>query len=262
MYEKLFHWIGSFVLFGLILAKSAQAQVIVQDDFEGGQWKSFWGSKTRASVSSERPRDGRYSARFAFQAAAPGDDSFSELRFDLGGEYRELTIEFDLFVPSNYRHRPDSPDNNKFFRLWLHDYDDVEKIGASLRSQGTTGNSRIGTDYRKEANLGMSTTLKSANDFITAADKGKWMKVSIYIKSATNTSNGIIRIFKNGRLFLDDSGIKNHVAGTQGYRYGYLLGWANSGFAEETIFYIDNVRFLASESVNSAPRPPVQLTVH
>jgi hypothetical protein len=26
-------------------------------------------------------------------------------------------------------------------------------------------------------------------------------------------------------------------------RNGYLLGWANSGFAQETVFYVDNVKF-------------------
>ena len=40
-------------------------------------------------------------------------------------------------------------------------------------------------------------------------------------------------------------------------RRGYLLGWANSGFDEETIFYIDNVEFHDTDIMGTpAPNPP------
>jgi len=249
-----------FALFAVAFASAANAQVIAEDDFEQGSWKSFWGSRRSVTISTEQPRSGVRSARFEFEAEPPGGDSFSELRFDLGREYRELTIEFDLYIPPNYFHRPESPNNNKFFRLWLNDYDDVEKLGASLLSQGTSGESRIGTDYSKEAHRSISTGVKNAPDFITASDKGKWTAIRIYVKAASDAENGIIRIYKNGQLFLNDTGLRNHIPGTQGYRHGYLLGWANSGFAQETVFYIDNVRFLAGDAAKPAPKPP-HLTV-
>jgi len=39
-----------------------------------------------------------------------------------------------------------------------------------------------------------------------------------------------------------------------GFNYfedGYLLGWANSGFNEETVMYIDNVVFSTGETSSS-----------
>lgn len=252
------HFLRYCFLVLLFSASFAKADVIAEDDFESGSASRIWGSMADATVAQLPSHTGRSgnALRFLFKGVASDKDSWAEARFDLGREYTQLTIEFDLFVPSNYVHRKpsDNTDNNKFFRLWRVSYDDVEKLGASMLGQSTTGNSTIGSDYRVFADWGQSTAVKNATGFITADDRGKWMAVRIDIKAATDTTLGSIKIYKNGKVHLDDATIKNHVAGTQGYRYGYLLGWANSGFNEDTIMYIDNVRFL--DVVGARPLPP------
>lgn len=241
----------------IFFVHAATADVIAEDDFESGKLSPVWGSLTSASVvdlPKETKRDGR-AMRFFFKGGNSTADSFSEARFDLGREYLQLTIEFDMYVPTNYNHRRpgDNTNNNKFFRLWTKTYDDLEKVGASMLTEG--GGSTIGSDYRKAVDKGQSTAVMNESGFITAEDRGRWMAVRIDVKAATDKSLGSIKIFKNGKLHLNDSTIKNHVAGEQGYRYGYLLGWANSGFSEDTIIYLDNVRFL--DRIAARPLPPI-----
>jgi len=246
------------IILSLILFfPSAYSDVIAEDDFESGRFASVWGSLTSVSLvelPSSTKRQGN-AMRFVFKGGNSTADSFSEARFDLGREYMQLTIEFDMYVPSNYYHRrpADNTNNNKFFRLWTKTYDDLEKVGASMLTEG--GGSTIGSDYRKAVDKGQSTAVLNEGGFITSEDKGRWMAVRIDVKAPTDSSLGSIRIYKNGRLHLNDSSIKNHVPGSQGYRYGYLLGWANSGFDEDTIIYIDNVRFL--DRVAARPLPPI-----
>lgn len=246
-----------FILSLLLCVPSAYADVIAEDDFESGRFKSVWGaltSVTLAELPSYTKREG-HAMRFFFQGGNSTADSFSEARFDLGREYMQLTIEFDLYVPTNYNHRRpgDNTNNNKFFRLWTKTYDDIEKVGASMLTED--GGSTIGSDYRLEPSYGQSTAVKNESRFITEEDKGRWMAVRIDVKAPTDKSLGSIRIYKNGRLHLNDDRVKNHLPGSQGYRYGYLLGWANSGFSEDTIMFIDNVRFL--DRVAARPLPPI-----
>lgn len=249
------------LVLALLGTSIAHANLVREDNFEQGKWASFWGAKTGVTVTSNAAKDGAYSARFFYPARPDGGDGWSELRFDLGNYYNELAIQFDLYIPANYEHRnSDGPDNNKFFRLWSETYNDKEKVGASIMPQGS-GESRIGSDYRKTAAKGVSTAIVSANDFITSKDYGKWVKIVIYIKAATDTNNFILKIYKNGALHLSDSHNNNYVAGTQGYRRGYLLGWSNSGFNQDTVFYIDNVKFHDMDIMINAPMPPSQISI-
>lgn len=250
---------SSFLFLLLLCSGVANAGVILEDDFESGSAKKFWTSMVDVTVAKLPEQTGRTgnAMRFLFKGVASDKDSWSEARFDLGRDYEQLSIEFDLFVPSNYQHRrpSDNTDNNKFFRIWRTTYDDVEKLGAS--TLGQNGGSLIGSDYRVQASWGQSTAVKSASGFIGSSDLGKWMTVKIDVRAATDSSLGTIKIYKNGKLHLEDNSIKNHIAGTQGYRYGYLLGWANSGFSVDTILYIDNVRFL--NITDSRPKPPIPI---
>ena len=56
--------------------------------------------------------------------------------------------------------------------------------------------------------------------------------------------------------------------GYGGFDRGYFLGWSNSGFDEDTVFYIDNVEFSTTSLIGTvisapkiaAPKPPVLFT--
>jgi len=167
--------------------------------------------------------------------------SSNEMRFELSKLYKELTFEFNLYIPPNYTHRDgttSSSDNNKFLRLWPENYNDVEKIGFStVRQPGD--DSTIGSDYVGASNSSLSTAVTRSTDFITDADKGQWMEIKIEGSAPTATGTGFERLYKNGILFLEQS-LPTRGYDQPGYRYGYLFGYANSGFTEDTNLYIDD----------------------
>lgn len=244
-------------MLGLLLAPLGWAVVIAEDNFDTGVKSSLWKDFAYTTVEklpSESGRDG-YGLKFWYRGNSSDiEDATAEARFDLNKEYTEVLIEFDLFVPLNYRHLmpSDKVANNKFLRLWQTNYSEGEQIGAGTLVQDNNGTSIIGTDHKLYPNWGISTGVKQARNFITADDLGKWISIKIYASAPTDQHPGSIRIYKNKYLLLDDTNIANILPGTQGWRYGYLLGWANSGFREDTIFYMDNVRF----SEESPPKPP------
>jgi hypothetical protein len=242
-----------------LFAPLALATVIAEDNFDsgvkGGVWKDF-AYTTVEKLPSETGRTG-YGLKF-FYRGNPNDtaDADAEARFDLKKEYTDILIEFDLFIPANYKHvtPSDRAANNKFLRLWQINYSEGEQVGAGTLVQDNNVSSIIGTDYKRFPNWGVSTGVKQARDFITAEDLGKWMSIKIYANAPTDQRPGTIRIYKNKYVLLDDANIANVLPGTQGWRYGYLLGWANSGFREDTALYMDNVRF----SEESPPKAPKQ----
>ena len=80
------------------------------------------------------------------------------------------------------------------------------------------------------------------------------------MQAPTNENYDELRVYKNGQLFLESVEIPNHDGETtSGYRYGYLLGWANSGFNDDTVLYIDNVKFfdVLAEPPSSTSNPSI-----
>ncbi|MES2933926.1 MAG: heparin lyase I family protein [Pseudomonadota bacterium] len=221
---------------------------IAADNFESGKASALWNSFAYVTVKPLPAATGRSGNGLAFgYVGNPVDtrDATAEARFDLKKEYVELAIEYDLFIPANYKHitPSDRADNNKFLRLWQVSYSVGEQIGAGTLPQGLNGESKIGTDYKKFPDWGVSTAIKQADNFITLSDLGQWMTVKIHVKAPSDKSKGVIQIYKNGNLLLNDVAVPNNLPGLQGWRYGYLFGWANSGFREDTVLYIDNVKF-------------------
>ncbi len=69
--------------------------------------------------------------------------------------------------------------------------------------------------------------------------------IGFYAKasSAVGVSDGIIRVWRNRKLVQSLTGLVLTKASTlpgafNGFGNGYLLGWANSGFAERTEFHL------------------------
>lgn len=255
----------------LALGQVANAEVLFEDDFESGTFgktvvaaststTARWGDRPSVAVVQTRPKAGRYSAQFHFANDADGD-AWSELRFDLGKLNNAVWMQYDLYIPANYAHRPSG--NNKFFRLWGADYGDQEKVGASTWDIDSGGGiCRLNGDWN--TGPGMGEHGAGSTPFIAAADLGTWMTIKIYVKAATATTNGTLNIWKNGTLVINNTGtMNNYTSGNpHAYRYGYLLGWANTGFTQNTDMYIDNVVFATTEADLSteetvAPNPPV-----
>ena len=86
-------------------------------------------------------------------------------------------------------------------------------------------------------------TPSSGKNFITSADLGRWHRIVLHAKVASSgtTNDGTLELWKNGVRFV--SGTNMNAWGGDGTNYfdaAYLIGWANSGFAEETNMYVDN----------------------
>lgn len=266
----------AFLLAALMgVGLTCQAQIIFQDDFESGdlskrQNNFSWASSRATTVSSDRAKSGSRSLKFTFEAVPSGQDSFSEQRFELGGNYPELWVRYDLFVPSNYFHRNDPPSaNNKgFLYLWSGDYGrpDGPGMGPNFwpNSDGTSFASHYvwGPGLDKHYNHQMPKAIE-------AADRGKWIRIVAHYKYASSANNdGVAEIWKTRDGVTEKIlNIQNgawYIPGQPGFNRGYLLGWANSGFAEETTFYIDNITFSTRsllESDGPAPSPPRDVIV-
>jgi hypothetical protein len=247
---------GIVAAMALTAASTASfASVIFKDGFETGNLSftsggAKWTDWPDVTVSTTQKRTGSYAAKFHF-------GNWAELRFDLGQLYSEVWISYSLYIPTNYTHRVggDGP-NNKFLRIWGNDYADIEKVGYS--TWPSSGNSDLQADW--DTGTGIGPKGSGTSNFISAADKGKWMTVKIYIKSVTASAKGSMKLWKNGVLLIDDSNaVSNYTAGNaHAYRYGYLLGAANSGFADSTDLFIDDVVFATTEAELSgvAGSPP------
>lgn len=236
------------------VAEQEDIGIIFADDFSSGdfsftQGNAKWGSKVRVSVVE---KDGNPAANFTYIGSHDlSEDAFAELRFDLGTVYSELWLSYDLFIPSNYHHRDaTSSDNNKMLRLWHTKYGDAEKVGVSAWQNGK-GMSVAIADWAKPGQ-GVGPKGEKIEDFINASDLGKWMRIKVYARAATANKKGTLKLWKNNKLLMNNEGLLDNYAANEkhGYRFGYLLGWSNSGFNEDTHLWIDNVVFSKKESID------------
>ena len=245
-----------------IIPVTPTAGVFFSDGFESGNFsksenKFIWSDGTWCTVSTENPKTGDYSARFLFN----GDtdilgDAFSEKRFNLGGSYDDLWVKFDLYVPANYTHRdpPSGGDNNKFIYLWSGSYSsNFTGPGLSIQNWAANGESQAipkakGSPDGAGGFLFDQHYWNDGGRFIKMSDVGKWLTIIVHAKYASASNNdGVFQLWKitDGQLFtvFDKRDGDWYVPGQVGFDQGYLLGWANSGFDEDTIMHIDNIVF-------------------
>jgi hypothetical protein len=254
----------------------ASAAPTLFDSFESGDMSASnadgfsWGSNNRTSVVTSTevvwnngakstpigsgqdwtPFSGEHSLRFRYPAMEP----WSEQRFKLGAAYPEIWFRYWLRVPKNFVHEPvsESSHNNKFFALWMDGY--------SQKGDGPTivwnfwgddsGGSRFTYSLSQEAN-GTNGHHGSYDNFIRVPeDRGRWMQVVLYAKmSSSATSNdGESRIWRRWQDECDftlisetvDRGLVAPAAGPNGWAAGYIMGWSNSWYAEDTEWLLDD----------------------
>lgn len=253
----------------------AYGGVFFQDGFESGDLSHTengvkWTSVAWGGVNSVKPKSGAHSMEFHFNSARDGVDSFSELRFNLGGNYKDLWVAYDLYIPDNYYHRKQSTsDNNKgFLYLWSGNY-------------GNTTGPGLGPNFWPLNNGGSYASMYSWNTAspsfgkhywnacptaIDINDAGKWVRITAHYKYASAANNdGIAQIWKTyadgtRQLICNETKGKWYVPGAPGFDQGYILGWANSGFTDATLFYLDNVIFSDTsllQGIVAPPNPPV-----
>jgi hypothetical protein len=278
-YRSSFLYSFLIYLVGAIFGSSVSGVVIFEDSFTGGDLtKTMSGAKWGGQVNVEVIEVIEVSSvvnegvvQFSFKGSSDtSSDAFSELRFDLGKLYPEIWLQFYMYIPLNYVHRDAiGSDNNKILRLWGSDYNNVEKIGLSTWP-GSSNSSRLIADWNR-GGAGIGPKGPEASSFITESDLGKWMKVRFQVIAASSLSSpGSMRVWKNDELIIDHyQAVDNFYSGEpHSYRYGYLMGWSNSGFNELTKINIDGVVFATSKddfsdsgNLLSPPNPPLQIYV-
>lgn len=255
----------------MLLSQPLRAQTLgdplFEDGFETGAFRSgangvSWASSRDTSVSDERSYSGRYALRFFFEGGPAGEDAFSEQRIRLP-QRNEFWFRYRLYVPANYHHRRDGASNNKFLAVYRAPYTEPGfQVNFSL-NPNDSGGSDLNVHYYHDGRELKPITL--ARDFITSADRGRWMLVVAQVRTPTsaNASDGIMRMWKNNQLVAEITNLNSWGgSGENHITEAYLLGWANSGFNEDTVFFIDDFAVFDGEpQVVAKPRPPASLAV-
>lgn len=214
-----------------------------------------------------------HSLRTTFAASArPGQSGNRQINFSLGRECDEFWLEWRVHIPSNYAHRnnydPGPPyvaytDNNKFITLWGGAYSaGWHQPMCELDTDGTIGANesngksyvrammRYTTDTTRDFELvpaGTLTDIEGDGQLLTGAGgpltPGSWHTVRFYTRkeSVQGVRDGIWKLWVNGTVVANLTGLAMGASDTakfsRGVEYGYLLGYANSGFAEDTTFH-------------------------
>jgi hypothetical protein len=190
--------------------------------------------------------------------------SWSEQRFRLPINARQLEISYDLFVPANYMH---SSGNQKSIVVWSGNYG-TSNANISIKTEnwpvdhGATPSVHIGVDGTDYGH-----NMLSSDSRMLADGYGKWQRVHFYVELAESEGNfGRFALHKDG-WFITGTHHPDVAAGytstppselisysTRGnfIDQGYLLGWANGGFSEKTYFCIDNFSIKANSVIGAA----------
>jgi hypothetical protein len=280
-----------------LLASAANGEPLFVDSFESGDMSATnedgfsWGNNNRTSVVTAEgevynngktggaipsgkdwePKDGQHSLRFRYPAGEP----WAEQRFNLGGAYPEIWIKYWLRVPVNYQH---GPGNYKFLSLWMDGYNSSAggKIVWELWPTDIPGDSVLAFSS-SAGNAAGDSGPKQHTPFINASeDRGKWMEIVIHAKTSSGgePNNGVIELWR--RWEGEESYTQFHkktdatlaipVGGPDGWNGGFLMGWANNSYSEETEWLLDSFEMsisslltgsAATDFMTNPPNPPI-----
>ncbi len=221
------------------------------DDFESGKLRDangfHWAGGHDTRVHNDRGYSGSHAMRFTYKATPVGKDATSEQRFDLGRNVHELWLEYYLFVPTNFFVRKDLPANNKFIMLFAE-----SNVGANLlvgtefeRINDTANLARVLAKIDGNSAGGIRKDAFMSREFLTPSMRGTWQRVRIHFRrsSGPTSLDGVYEAwFGNTLKWRTQKWAMWTSDGNNYLRNGYLMGWANSGYSEETVFYIDDFK--------------------
>lgn len=258
------------ILLVIFFSRSAFAEVFFNDGFESGDYSYYdpvsgagwtvrsYGSGDYVSVSSDRAHTGTYSLKFHYAGNLNlADDAFAEMRYTTGTSGQtDWYLRYYIYYPSNFFIRDaDGSDNNKLGTTWGETYSDG---GGKFNMEFEKGSS-VGFKLRRDMAVGWPySILKCAGTIAAGPDQPRWTMTSDYLgrwvcwefhyKMDDGTGNGQVQLFIDGdlKISMDNLLYIDAPCDPPYSRFGYLLGWANSGFNEDTDIYIDDVVFSTS----------------
>ena len=263
----------------------SQSATSFSDSFESGDMSRSsdgvsWRSGANVAVTSEIAHSGRYSLKFFFKGGEPGTDARAEQRFSLGGKYREVEISWYAYYPdgteglgAKYAHRRESPGNNKSLRLWDGDVSDRNdgysdyyvKVGGSTWAGDALGDSSLGPEYGVDRQGVGKWGLPAADSVISDDIRGRWVQVryKARVASSADRADGLLELYiDNKPVFrFDGLALASSRQAEPALSFGYLLGYANSGFDKDTYVFIDDVEISARNEVRAEPNPPTAIKV-
>lgn len=232
----------------------------------GGVAGDYGGPK----ISSEKPKDGKYSVKFTFKGYPDNQiEAGSKLQYDFDQHLNDIWIQFDVFFPTNWVPRErNAKAHNKTVMLWSNIYTDNnygswESWNAVDWPTGTMSYKWGGGSQYIEPPYFQYPDPKK--------DLGRWMNMIFHLKfsDTANSNNGIYQIWKDGVLGMDKRYKDNYMRdGTGGANHLYLFGPADMGFLVDTVIYMDNlvistepitygnVTSSTNGTVTSPPNPP------
>lgn len=237
---------------------------VVQDDGlqQGRQWENGPAS------------DGSHALRFRFGAGS----SMSEQRFDLGGVYPEIWISYWIRVPINFRHgsigTPPGYRNQKWFALWTDKYSGSGQPVVVFNfwderdawsADGSSGSSYSTVSISNATNISSGHREKFPDFIRFPRDQGRWMHVVARYKiaSARGAEDGIVqwwRRWEDESAYTQLANRTNLGIGTDtgpaGFTAGYLLGWANGAYEDETEFLVDDFTVSTTSLLGTEFTPP------
>lgn len=234
---------------------SAVNNVLFSDNFESGDlsktengfsWQApNFGSGDALGVSSDNPLSGSNSLRFFFEGQADlAADAFSEQRLTLGANYIDATVTFDLYIPPNYNHRDATgADNNKFMAVYRDPYGSPGFQINFSTSRQANGNSSLSCHIYNNGSEISPVNPAEGIDFIDASEGGTWVnyEMRIAVPTSSTSNDGILQVWKNGEVQCNLTNVSSYGGDGENYfNELYLLGAANSGYTQDTIFFLDD----------------------
>ncbi len=259
----------SVVITSAAFTPTTVAGMIFFDDFSSGDFSkqlngnAFWTSNAYTSIQPHPTIGGQNSLEFRF-VPAPTDRNWSEQRFDLGQNFNELWVQYDMLVPANYVHNGTGLNNKVGMYVWTDSYTNPT-AGVAGGTEIYSDGSGLGQfDWNSFYPLNLGHIIDSERGFtprgIRSQDLNVTRRITIHVKAGIDNtspwSGAKVEFYIDGAIeyAISQANVENTIgAGTgQGYMYnsdglfinqGYLMGAANAPFSVDTYFYLSNIEF-------------------
>lgn len=250
----------------------------------GFHWGASNGSNGAPHVwNTGVSRDGSYALVFRFGAVADLADCSAEQRFYMDStNITEIWFQYYMYYPDGteswsgsygsaafyHRSQTSGGSNNKFMRLWGTTQGDYgggttsNEVGFETQPNGSTAGDEdfvFKYVYNAHTSIGQYAS-PTVIPWVDDPNRGRWIQVRIHLKMSQGVQgdtipydgghrsygDGISRVWWDGTKVLDFDywGVDSQKPY---WSWGYLMGYANSGFTDETYVLIDDFEVFYSD---------------